>query len=635
MLATEHEIITDFQQRNPRTILGMQSFIRGIFLKQGSSPTYNRYLDIEIYFAEEINRPLAEALNHYQFKAEDFPLSSDYDLILAVGIINHGLSLGLSFRFLLENITTLLADPAGHSSTLTTGQQDSRELINAHASAMFALESIEFREAVHGLVRREFDSCTLELDPGLKIACFSALLTFLQNEKEVFSLNATAALTTSSPDLQETIQASAPLAPENLLVNSDRDDVFQTASELSIFTHRFAASLLTSAGKVRREALPRESEKQQAVTAFLENPDRLEYFFKKTFSLLNQGLLHKNPHGYPDHDRRHILFCVPVTALRLGETKDSYSQIFGAFCALMHDAGRIVEALYPLDDPRKLEMDKMHPEISTACAATILEEFPEIPKKVKNEILLAITTHDSLVISNSQLACFIASCDRLQLVGPEFFLRQLYLISCYGKDFYPSPSTIPTTGDSVFGSTAFYLNNLRPNIGAKHSLESRLRICSGTILQLAALDNEETLRQFFPSDILLTTSWQRLPQNLIRAIQRSAYQARNGHSREWPNYSEEFYENREKPLEDLFDELFNLPLVSKHHFLFKEVPGTEHLRAALARSQSNTGFQAACRYAIGIAKLYDREQQRALAGFQKSELLPLRLLADQISTVFE
>jgi hypothetical protein len=613
------------------------------------SSSIHSALRTEIDFAKEEGKQLRDWLNLYNFKESDFTNSSDlkFDPILAAGIVIYGLKLGLPFQFLKSNIKTLCSEKFDPHEL--TEIEDSRLVKLAVVTVLDHAITENLRGRCREIVFESIRSCPDSQDAAIEAACYSALLSFLNERKEIISQDtiqkirgtdqerilAIESIKARAPELVKASPKSESLTPldlsgidiQKLLKSSDSDYTHSASLLIAERVDSYCRHFIINHNEYLPHLLPQQQEMQEAAKYFLERPAKLRKLYNSAIRALVEALELKSPQGFHDHDRRHLLFAVPATALKLAHDQDNYTQIFGLFCCLLHDAGRIVEAGFKYDDPRRKDIVKIHPQVSAALAADILNSFPEIPTKVRNETLLAIALHDSGQITNSCLSVFTQSADRLQLIGPEYLIRCLgYICALQDKPIYPCADQDPFSyGTHLLGCVSFYLHRLYPNQHCIDQLESRLAITSATFLMLASgLDNPEA---YLETGVVPKSEWPALKHNLKRRSQRSFGHWINGHSREWSTIRRSFSEPQSA--ETYINQIMSLPLISDFNWKI----GERHVGQTLLKQleiavRSNPNILLALEYLSKAANAYNRELSDAILY---AEQKALKIFASSLS----
>lgn len=608
-------------------------------------------ISMERNFAQEEMVTLAEWLNLYNLKREDFgaTLKKDkVDPVLAASIIIHGLNNGFSFAFLSKHIVSLCRPKKALAINNELPLRDPLELSRCQAAVMFSRPSLEFKDKIKTYVFQLIRETPASKDTLTESACFTALLSFLCKEKIVIPVNFLNKIRNSREDNSLRLAIDAGLTQEieasdlskiprlsfssHLLTNPDNDSAFEEAQNSAKKIDELCSKLILSNKQYIPDLLPSQSEKDQAVNYFLDRPKELSRLFSTSYKVLLDGFRDKPIKGFHDHDQRHILFAVPATGLMLAQKSDPYTKIFGLLCCLLHDAGRIIEPGFCYTDPRRSKLAKIHPQISAAVTNNILDQFPDLPIRVRNEIITTVAMHDSGAVTNSQLSIFAQSVDRLQLIGPEYITRALgYILALQNKPFYSPPSDPHplSYGKSLLGSTSFYLHKLYPNYAGNTDIESRLSIASGTFISLATRDLSLS-ESYFESDILPRAHWPSLADNLNRSIQRSCFKWMNGHCLEWPSVQRCFKPSQAP--QAYVDRICSLPLVSSFDYKVNDIVVAENLRNQIEVARiSNPEISLSLEYISKVALNYDLELKEVVRHSSFSKCPALKSFAIELS----
>ena len=650
-----------YEPGHKKNFLGISTTTRMRNLASGGSTGFLRYLEFEQEEAQDSGHAVSAWLNRLEFKPVDFvPLTFKPDpqresniekSLLAAGIIYYGLKLGYSFNFLHSNISELSASlcskPKGTLDIKIL--KDPEYLTRARGTVLFARLSAD---CINDAIKLTTDVIckTPAGDALLDVACYSALLSFLSGDRKLVLsadqleriragesaeriLEEVLGPTRPAPDFSQAVipalelfSAIAPLEIEQ------KEQLLPLCKKIAGEVDQFVDSLVCRAElQYYRDALPTEADKKIAVELMLA-PGRLKDLYDTAINYLSDQLERRSPHGFPDHDRRHILFSVPVTALQLSEGQPQYQQIFGFYCCLLHDAGRIIENHFDFNDPTKKELSKIHPQVSAAVCAQLLEQFSDLPSSVRNEILVAVAMHDSGQVTNSELSIFVQSVDRLQLIGPEYLIRTIgYLAACKNVPFYTEKNSVPKSGESVFGALSYFLHNLYPNIAGGTDLESRLSICSGAILKLATYYGADSVGELFAhAKVYPEFEWPDLPTNLVRAIDREAFIAISGNSRIFPSICSTSLRSERLDSLGSIERLLALPLISQLDFDVSGLAAKQNLsERVLEAERLGVGLNIAMRYAMLCAEAYNAEMLFTVESLSQQATSPVQSVMAQ------
>lgn len=195
-------------------------------------------------------------------------------------------------------------------------------------------------------------------------------------------------------------------------------------------------------------------------------------------------------YALPAHDLRQILYKDATEGLRFAEYEDpqGYKSAFiiPMFC---HDIGRLLEGkFYDLDLPMSEWIP--HSQLSFLMLQEVLDEYPEIPNRLKNHFLYAVLAHSG---ENGQtyMSRAVQTCDRMQMIGPEGFFRAVSFMTALlpeGELFYPYQENyqmdLPRLWDhkSVLSVMEHAGRNMYPNIGDNHRDWQENMMCLNTAI---------------------------------------------------------------------------------------------------------------------------------------------------------
>lgn len=623
-------------------------------------PSFVEMFNREKHYAEEEGMTLSESLNFGQFEPSELEVAGSSDSqVLAAGIVNFGLSVGVPFEAVAVNLAILLEGDCNPEAGFGRAPI-SRFLKDLQKTRLFDRPSIEFQELA---LRTVLDLALLEepkaLPQELQSAAYSALATFLTGEKVVLSNKTLQELRAEKPveeilhrlplniatDPKVKLVRSIPgfdlyFDPKGLLTHPDANTVFPLANRLAAEMQKVRQTLLPS-GHIHPEMLPTKEEKRQAVQYLLDE-NRLAVFLSETVDLIKAGLYARTPHGYPDHDVRHILYCVPITSLLLSaelldqagpsdnlesvhgtDLETAYTAIFGSIGAYWHDAGRILETHYEHDLPRRQKLDKIHPLVSSALLHQTLERYPGIPLAVKNELLLGIAEHDTRGVFNSRITGFLQSADRLQLIGPEGFTRLFTIgLGCKGQSIFPLSLHPPDLQDSFLGCVNYYLHNLHPTYSAAGELNRKFSVASGALLHLAMRHSYGPLEQVVkPQSLFPVEGWKALPVKLEKlAEQEAARFIRHSQDSMLLHDPGEGRPLRALSPEELVHEILHQPHLSSLDFTLKGVPVRDNLQAQIdGVLQFHWPFRFALEYICETTRQHQSLLEETRVGFSRRD----------------
>lgn len=200
----------------------------------------------------------------------------------------------------------------------------------------------------------------------------------------------------------------------------------------------------------------------------------------------------------PSHDRRHI-FKDLASSFHILEEEN-----FGGdwrsltlFPSLLHDSGRLIEEVFKgIDNAGITNGGKTHAYLSFKLFQEMLDDYPDIPKDLKDEMLYATITHQSGRTHNRTMAWAVQRADREQLTGGELFNR----IMCADAGIYGAKLATEFNAVAVSNAiykdltflpgVALYAHRLYENLGAKgEERASRLKAMSIACVQMASVGN--------------------------------------------------------------------------------------------------------------------------------------------------
>ena len=181
-------------------------------------------------------------------------------------------------------------------------------------------------------------------------------------------------------------------------------------------------------------------------------------------------------YALPAHDLRQILHKDVCEGLRFAdfEQPQGYKSAFmiPMFC---HDLGRLLEGkFYSLDLPMSEWI--RHSELSFLMLREVLDEYPEIPERLKNHFLYAVLAHSGKN-GETYMSRAVQTCDRMQMLGPEGFFRAISFMTGLvpgGELAYPRDKQYETElpilwhHKSVVSVMEHVGRNMYPNIGEAH-----------------------------------------------------------------------------------------------------------------------------------------------------------------------
>jgi len=205
----------------------------------------------------------------------------------------------------------------------------------------------------------------------------------------------------------------------------------------------------------------------------------------------------------PAHDIRQILFKDASEGLRFAEYEQpqGYKSSF-LIPMFSHDIGRLLEGHFL---PLQIKHDDWipHGQLSFLLMREVLEEYPEIPQGLKNHFLYAVLAHSG-ENAKTYIGRAVQTCDRMQLIGPEGFLRAVsYCVGLLGGQIaYPctyryqmSPPSLEQH-ESAIAVLEHFGRNGYPNIGDDHYAWQKHMNDLNTVILLAMAEASPKLGQY-------------------------------------------------------------------------------------------------------------------------------------------
>jgi hypothetical protein len=236
-------------------------------------------------------------------------------------------------------------------------------------------------------------------------------------------------------------------------------------------------------------------------------------------------------YSLPAHDIRQIEYKDAVEGLRFYkmEKPQGFKSTF-MIPMISHDIGRLLEGRF--FHPDNLHENWIpHSQLSYILLKAIFDkpEYKDIPQSLKNHFLYAVAAHSG-ENGKTYMARAVQTCDRMQLIGPEGFLRAISYVVCLmeGGIKYPVwqsfKKDLPEMKDhtSVLSLLEYFSRNMRENIGTVHpQWQRRVAIENVALLMMACHDNDDLKGRFFApeldSDAPYGSRKQKIPDDILRA----------------------------------------------------------------------------------------------------------------------
>lgn len=326
-----------------------------------------------------------------------------------------------------------------------------------------------------------------------------------------------------------------PSASGSVLHLSTPEEIRDFHARASIAAEQFKARYKDPSGKEPRPECLLSTAQEAIVSQWLATPEgatQLSALSDRVISFVTDTV----GRGHPGHDKRHVLFKDPISALRIALEEDlSPSQQLFILPSLLHDAGRLFEPEL-FDKPQSGTLGVDHTILGFAITDELLGDSlttdvsnPELAlalKKLRDEILNAVLDHQSGSSRTSAMAQYVQRADREQLVGYEALHRFIsFDVGFYGLDIHavsnlelrhklPLPGT--PEDSHLLVHAEFYARNLFENLGVRASEHTnRGKIETGRFLALAA--TQVMREQIFHPEIQrdrhqeVSTHWSKKP----------------------------------------------------------------------------------------------------------------------------
>lgn len=158
---------------------------------------------------------------------------------------------------------------------------------------------------------------------------------------------------------------------------------------------------------------------------------------------------------------------------RTMEQPQGYKELF-IIPTAFHDLGRLPEALF-FDKENPHTNWIPHAEISFLMLQDILDQdtYKDMPRELKWIILHGVLSHSYTQDDDIYTSAAVKSCDRMQLIGPEGFIRAVLYVTCLKEggcinDIYGDNLPAMSKINSSFGVLEYFARCMPPNIGDYH-----------------------------------------------------------------------------------------------------------------------------------------------------------------------
>jgi hypothetical protein len=220
-----------------------------------------------------------------------------------------------------------------------------------------------------------------------------------------------------------------------------------------------------------------------------------------------QNILSFSKFALPAHDIRQICFKDVAEGLRFYqmEKPQGFKSTF-LIPMIGHDFGRLVEGyFFHPDNPHDNWIP--HSQLSYLSLKAILDKptYSAMPQTLKNHFLYAVAAHSG-ENGKTYMSRAVQTCDRMQLIGPEGFLRALSYVVCLMEEGIKYPvsesykNDLPQMNDhtSALSLLEYYSRNMLDNIGDEHKKWQRqVAIENVALLLMACHDNQELYQEIF------------------------------------------------------------------------------------------------------------------------------------------
>lgn len=242
----------------------------------------------------------------------------------------------------------------------------------------------------------------------------------------------------------------------------------------------------------------------------------------------------------PAHDIRQICFKDAAEGLRFYqmEQPQGFKSTF-LIPMIGHDFGRLVEGyFFHPDNPHDNWIP--HSQLSYLSLKAILDKpaYAAMPQTLKNHFLYAVAAHSG-ENGKTYMSRAVQTCDRMQLIGSEGFLRALSYVVCLMEEGIKYPvqrdykNDLPEMNDhiSALSLLEYFSRNMRENIGVHHSQWQRQIAAENVaLLMMACHDNQELYQKVFAPECNPTGDFgpykQRIPDDIMNDA-KNLYESRS------------------------------------------------------------------------------------------------------------
>lgn len=264
-----------------------------------------------------------------------------------------------------------------------------------------------------------------------------------------------------------------------------------------------------------------------------------------------QNILSFSKFALPAHDIRQICFKDAAEGLRFYQMEklQGFKSTF-LIPMIGHDFGRLAEGYF--HHPEKNSHDNWipHAQLSYLSLREILNkpEYLAIPQALKNHFLYAVAAHSG-ENGKAYMSRAVQTCDRMQLIGSEGFLRALSYVVCLMEEGIKYPvsesykNDLPQMNDhtSALSLLEYYSRNMLDNIGDEHKKwQKQVAIENVALLLMACHDNPELYQKIFAPECNPTERFGPYKQRISDDIMSEARDLYLAHSNTYPMPSSQY-----------------------------------------------------------------------------------------------
>lgn len=265
---------------------------------------------------------------------------------------------------------------------------------------------------------------------------------------------------------------------------------------------------------------------------------------------IHQNILSFSKFALPAHDIRQICFKDAAEGLRFYQMEEpqGFKSTF-LIPMIGHDFGRLVEGyFFHRDNPHDNWIP--HSQLGYLSLKAILDKpaYAAMPQTLKNHFLYAVAAHSG-ENGKTYMSRAVQTCDRMQLIGPEGFLRALSYVVCLMEEGIKYPvwgnykNDLPDMNDhtSALSLLEYFSRNMRENIGVHHSQwQRRIAIENVALLMMACHDNQELNQEIFAPELNPTENFGQYKQRIPDDIMNDAWDLYSLHSNTYPMPSSQY-----------------------------------------------------------------------------------------------